>query len=113
MPLKEYAADFDAPTFQRLEALLRQPQVCCVELTLPASGAPLAGSTALRDQLYANLTATLVRRSSLMLAVWDGQGSTLPGGTPIRCCATWGAHRQQPAGGGDPVRRGRRRVRNR
>lgn len=81
MPLKEYAADFDAPTFQRLEALLRQPQVCCVELTLPASGAPLAGSTALRDQLYANLTATLVRRSSLMLAVWDGQGSTLPGGT--------------------------------
>jgi hypothetical protein len=81
MPLKEYAADFDASTFQRLESLLKHPQVCCVELTLPSGGTLDRSSMALRDQLYANLTATLVRRSSLMLAVWDGQGSTLPGGT--------------------------------
>jgi hypothetical protein len=81
MPLKEYAADFDPPTFQRLESLLKHPQVRCVELTLPSGGTLERSSMALRDQLYANLTATLVRRSSLMLAVWDGQGSTLPGGT--------------------------------
>jgi len=81
MPLKEYAADFDAPTFQRLQTLLQHPQVRCVELTHPSSNALAGNSMPLRDQLYANLTATLVRRSSLMLAVWDGQGSTLPGGT--------------------------------
>jgi hypothetical protein len=52
-----------------------------VELTLPAGAAQRNASMTVRDQLYANLTATLVRRSSLMLAVWDGQGSTLPGGT--------------------------------
>jgi hypothetical protein len=81
MPLAEYAADFDAPTFERLQQLLRHPQVRCVELTLPAGAAPANPSLTLRDQRYANLTATLVRRSGLMLAVWDGQGSTLPGGT--------------------------------
>lgn len=81
MPLKEYAADFDAPTFEKLQLLLKHPQVCCVELTLPAGAVPANPSMTLRDQLYANLTATLLRRSGLMLAVWDGQGSTLPGGT--------------------------------
>jgi hypothetical protein len=81
MPLKDYAADFDAATFERLQQLLQQPQVRCVELTLPVGSAVAASAMPLRDQLYANLTATLVRRSSLMLAVWDGQGSTLPGGT--------------------------------
>lgn len=81
MPLKDYAADFDAATFERLQLLLKQPKVRCVELTLPAASALAGGPMPLRDQLYANLTATLIRRSSLMLAVWDGQGSTLPGGT--------------------------------
>jgi hypothetical protein len=34
-----------------------------------------------RDAMYANLTETLIRRSSLLLALWDGRVSQLRGGT--------------------------------
>src|SRR6185312_850393 len=34
-----------------------------------------------RDAMYANLTHKLIRRSGLLLALWDGEASTLPGGT--------------------------------
>lgn len=34
-----------------------------------------------RGALYANLTETLIRRSSLLLALWDGSPTPLPGGT--------------------------------
>ena len=83
MPLSQYAADFDADTLALLEELLRRPNVRCVELSPPgersADGA--RHSAAERDAMYANLTRTLVRRSSLLLALWDGQVSDLPGGT--------------------------------
>ena len=83
MPLPQYAADFDPETLALLEELLRRPDVRCVELAPP--GQPSAGglrhTAAERDAMYANLTRTLVRRSSLLLALWDGQVSQLPGGT--------------------------------
>jgi hypothetical protein len=83
MSLKDYAADFDAATFARLEALLAHPHVRCIELASPRPkmGVPPSSAAQMRDLQYANLTAALIRRSSLLLAVWDGQGSTLPGGT--------------------------------
>src|SRR6266850_2025185 len=79
MPLDQYAADFDdAGTLARLKDLLRHPSVRCVEL---ASGAPdraaARHSSAERDAMYANLTDTLIRRSSLLLALWDGRASHL------------------------------------
>lgn len=81
MPLQQYAADFDADTFKRLTELLRRPDVRCIELVLPATAGEAADDAAVRDSMYSNLTATLIRRSSLLLAVWDGNASPLPAGT--------------------------------
>src|SRR6267143_1559498 len=83
MPLDQYAADFDAETLVSLKKLLRHPEIRCVELSsgAPTDDACLQHSAAQRDAMYANLTDTLIRRSSLLLALWDGRASQLPGGT--------------------------------
>jgi hypothetical protein len=82
MPLADYAADFDEATLAHLKELLRRPQVRCVELSADtASAGPVPHTREQRDRMYANLTDTLIRRSSLLLALWDGRGSQLPGGT--------------------------------
>jgi hypothetical protein len=82
MPLEHYAADFDASTLARLKELLRDPRVRCVELSAHiAAAADGPHSREQRDAMYANLTDTLIRRSGLLLALWDGRGSHLPGGT--------------------------------
>lgn len=82
MPLEHYAADFDDATLAHLKELLRRPQVRCVALSADAAGAgPAPHSREQRDTMYAHLTDTLIRRSSLLLALWDGRGSHLPGGT--------------------------------
>jgi len=83
MPLEHYVADFDGATVASLRELLRHPHVRCVELSHampePAAGTP--HSPAQRDAMYAHLTDTLIRRSSLLLALWDGKVSPLAGGT--------------------------------
>ena len=79
MPLSQYAADFDPQSLAVLHELLRNPNVRCQELALPVLHAH--ASATLRDALYSNLTETLIRRSSLLLAIWDGQQSHLAGGT--------------------------------
>jgi hypothetical protein len=83
MPLEHYAADFDPSTFKCLKELLAHPCVSCVELSAPpgceSTTTPL--SAARRDAMYVNLTDALIRRSSLLLALWDGRVSTLHGGT--------------------------------
>jgi hypothetical protein len=83
MPLTHYASDFDAHTLASLKELLRHPRVRCLELSPPAGSAhaPDPHSPQLRDALYANLTSSLIRRSSLLLALWDGRVSQLAGGT--------------------------------
>jgi hypothetical protein len=82
MPLEHYAADFDVQTLAQLKELLRRPQVRCVELSAETPGAAAGPhSREQRDAMYANLTDTLIRRSSLLLALWDGRSSHLPGGT--------------------------------
>jgi hypothetical protein len=85
MPLAAYAEDFDAAHLAALKTLLARPGVRCVELSppAPAAGAAAGGSAArmARDALYSNLTETLIRRSCLLLAIWDGRPSPLPGGT--------------------------------
>jgi hypothetical protein len=83
MPLAQYAGDFDAQNLAHLERLLARPDVRCVELSLPLhlrnAGGMLDESQ--RDVMYENLTDTLIRRSSILLALWDGHASKLPGGT--------------------------------
>jgi hypothetical protein len=82
MPLAHYASDFDAHTLENLKELLRHPHVRCVELGCPGGASPAdLHLAAQRDLMYANLTASLIRRSSLLLALWDGRVSQLPGGT--------------------------------
>src|SRR5215472_6232949 len=82
MPLEHYAADFDGQTLAQLKELLRRPQVRCVELSVDTASAGTGPhSHAQRDAMYRNLTDTLIRRSSLLLALWDGRSSHLPGGT--------------------------------
>jgi hypothetical protein len=83
MPLEHYAADFSPETLHVLRGLLQHPKVQCVhlELTDAAMRASRVTTGAERDHLYFNLTETLIRRSSLLLALWDGSGSALPGGT--------------------------------
>jgi len=71
MPLARYAADFDGDSLARLRALLNHVDVDCIELVDPAE--PEAG--------YGNLMHALLRRSSLLLALWDGESSLLPVGT--------------------------------
>jgi len=79
MPLANYAADFDPDTLAVLRELLLRPEVSCTELAPPPAAA--GNGAAGRDAMYANLTETLIRRSSLLLALWDGKPSTLAGGT--------------------------------
>lgn len=87
MPLVEYVADFDPESLVLLRRLLAHPGVRCRELSLPAesslaaSQAASANAAERRDKHYAALTQALIRGSSLLIALWDGESSTLPGGT--------------------------------
>lgn len=81
MPLEHYAEDFDPDTLRLLKNLLARADVRCTELLAPPHRGGDVGAAHHRDRLYSNLTETLIRRSSIMLALWDGQSSPLPGGT--------------------------------
>jgi hypothetical protein len=81
MPLEHYAADFDADTFALLKTYLEHPLVHCRELPLVTAGAGSAATIAERDIHYAALARHLARGCSLLIALWDGESSVLPGGT--------------------------------
>ena len=83
MPLEHYVADFDDDTLLLLKSLLARRDVNCTELRPPPHPGKgvHGGDAAHRNAMYANLTETLIRRSSLLLALWDGQSLPLPGGT--------------------------------
>ncbi len=81
--LENYSDDFEAQSLALLKALLARPDVRCIELSPPGHSRDdqgIAGGPQ-RDALYENLADTLIRRSSLLLALWDGCPSLLPGGT--------------------------------
>ena len=83
MPLAQYAADFAPDDFRLLEALLAKPDVTRVELATPGHLVEAHGAAhnVPRDARYEILSDALLRRSSLLLALWDGRSSHLPGGT--------------------------------
>jgi hypothetical protein len=81
MPLEHYAADFDADSFGLLESLLAHPHVRCRELPLLTAEVEPGSFVPDRDMHYALLTGHLVRGCSLLIALWDGEPSPLPGGT--------------------------------
>jgi hypothetical protein len=81
MPLAHYREDFAPQDLTILERLLENPRVRRVELLSEhaLTGHGTTGTS--RDGLYENLSQALIRRSSLLLALWDGSASHLPGGT--------------------------------
>ncbi|HEX8782397.1 MAG TPA: hypothetical protein VF764_03445, partial [Steroidobacteraceae bacterium] len=81
MPLEHYAADFDPVSFVLLKTLLAHPGVRYRELPLSAAGAEPGAAIPDRDVHYAKLTQHLVRGCNLLIALWDGESSPLPGGT--------------------------------
>jgi len=84
MPLDHYAEDFGAKSFELLRNLLQRAEVRRIELATPvqSNGVILDSRAASnRDVFYVNLRNCLIRKSALLLAVWDGESSPLPGGT--------------------------------
>ena len=80
MPLNQYVEDFDSDSSAALLTLLEEPSVHCTVLAAPA-GLESTSESVQRDALYANLTEALIDKCNLLLALWDGEGSPLPGGT--------------------------------
>src|SRR5262249_48677965 len=81
MPLAEFVVDFDDRNRRLLMELLRHPDLHYVETSLTMEGGSLPGSPACREAAYRNLADVLIRKSNLMLALWDGKASRRPGGT--------------------------------
>jgi hypothetical protein len=83
MPLAQYAADFDPQSFGLLETLLAHPRTRRCELltSAPWQEAAEAADSATRDARYSTLTQNLNDGCSLLIALWDGESSLLPGGT--------------------------------
>lgn len=105
MPLADYAADFSPEEFARLAALLARPGVRESQLAAPVV-APEAGSEspkARRDRCYLKLSETLIHRSSLLLALWDGLPPLLPSGTPDTVLRFLGV-RSDLSRSGEPLR---------
>jgi len=82
MPLAQYSMDFDGDSLALLEQLLAHPRVHRRELPLGGLvNEESAADGAARNANYAMLTQSLVRGCSLLIALWDGEPSPLPGGT--------------------------------
>ena len=82
LPLPQYAADFDVSSFRELESLLAHPKVRQRELPSAAAADPGNGDEGdRRNAQYLSLTRTLIGSCHLLIALWDGEYSVLPGGT--------------------------------
>ena len=84
MPLAHYAEDFDPDSFASLKKLLAHPEISCVELPLrnaPEQAETAPGGLSSRDAHYSALTRALTSGCNLLIAIWDGESSALPGGT--------------------------------
>jgi hypothetical protein len=81
MPLDRYVEDFDSDSSAALLTLLKDPSVHCTVLPAPAAPDESAQESVRRDALYANLTEALIEKCNVLLALWNGQASSLPGGT--------------------------------
>lgn len=83
MPLADYEADFDPESFAVMRGLLAHWAVRRIELPVntQAEEAAMAAGVLPRDASYVGLTDALSRGSNLLIALWDGESSALPGGT--------------------------------
>jgi len=82
MPEEVYEADFEGDALSRFRNLVKDPRINTIEL--PLVGGPSAADfddQSNRDDQYDLLKDYLVRRSNVLLALWDGEVSELRGGT--------------------------------
>jgi hypothetical protein len=80
MPPAEFVVDFDDRNRRLLTELLAHRNLHYVEAPLTESSS-LPNAPASREAAYRRLTEVLIRKSNLMLALWDGKASRRPGGT--------------------------------
>ena len=83
MPKDLYLTDFTSSSRDEFERLLAEDGVSVQEIPLPADmsieGIPAEGPE--RDKLYVRLGSYLIRRSNLLLALWNGTMDRPVGGT--------------------------------
>jgi hypothetical protein len=82
MPRALFEADFEGPALDVFRRLANDDRVVLEELPLPSGKAIedfAAGPD--RDALYARLMDYLVRRSNVLIALWDGEITGLAGGS--------------------------------
>lgn len=75
-PLEQYAAEFDEPSAALLRKLIAHPSSSCTVLAGDSAGADEP-----HDAAYVRLSEALAARSSLLLALWNGEISPHAGGT--------------------------------
>ena len=82
MPKDVYEADFADDVLSRFRNLIKNPRIKVIEMPL-VGGRSVAemGVQSHRDDQYDLLKDYLVRRSNVLLALWDGEVSDLRGGT--------------------------------
>ena len=82
MPRALYEADFEGEAHSDLIRLVNDDRVIVQELPLPAgTGEGDYENGTSRDVLYARLMDYLVRRSNVLVALWDGEVTGLTGGS--------------------------------
>jgi hypothetical protein len=94
MPIEHFASDFGPAGLAELHRLLAHPAVNHVVLEPPPelAGRAVPASGPERDRLYIALSTMLVRKSNLLIALWNGEFSALPGGTADTVMRYLGAH---------------------
>jgi hypothetical protein len=100
MALDDYASDFSPEALRELHMLLEDPRVTSVVLDPPdeMGGATAGARGPERNLLYIALSNALARKSNVLIALWNGEFSALPGGTADTVMRYLGAHSgPQPA----------------
>lgn len=77
MPLEDFRNDFTGDAAAKFESLISDERIQVTEIPAVAE----SGDGRTRDDQYGLLADYLVRRSNLLLALWDGEDTGLVGGT--------------------------------
>jgi hypothetical protein len=81
MPREEYRNDFTGDALAKFDNLLADPRIRVIEIPFTEENNAADQRDIVRDDQYSLLADYLVRRSNLLLAIWDGENAGLPGGT--------------------------------
>jgi len=82
MPVDVYESDFEGDALTVFRTLANDPRIKTIEMPLQDGRTPVEMSDqSNRDEQYDLLKRYLVRRSNVLLALWDGEVTNLKGGT--------------------------------